>query len=112
MLKSFLIFATALCAAASAPAFVQAQDADIVQRHVSYADLDLSSPAGVVTFNQRVEAAVIDVCPSPQAYDLHAWRFTQKCRDDARNQIEPVREALLAAAQANKAVKSVVLAAK
>lgn len=118
MLKISLIAAAALCAAVSAPAFaqvqvqVQAQDADVLQRHVSYADLDLSSPAGIATFNQRIEAAVVRVCPGPDGVDLKAWRKTQTCRSNARLEIEPVRQALLASAQAQKAGKSVVLAAK
>jgi len=112
MLKISLIAAAALCAVASAPTFAQAQDADVLQHHVSYADLDLSTAAGVATFNQRIDQAVVQVCPGSNEHDLHALRLTQTCRETARKQIEPVRDALVASAQARKAVKSVVLAAK
>jgi UrcA family protein len=110
MLKISLIAAAALCAA-GAPAFAQELDADIVQRTVSYADLDLSSPAGVAAFDQRIDAAVTQVCGRVEGYDLTARRKMENCQRDARSKIEATRNALVASAQ-NKAGKSVVLAAK
>jgi UrcA family protein len=110
MLKISLIAAAALCAAA-VPALAQELDADIVQRAVSYADLDLSSQAGVAAFDQRIEKAVTQVCGSVDGYDLHAQRRMETCRNDARSKIEVTRNALVASAQSQK-TKSVVLAAK
>ncbi len=100
MLKMSLI-AAALCAAA-APALAQDLDADILQRTVSYADLDLSSPAGVAAFDRRIDTAVTEVCGHLDHYDLKAQRAILNCRHDARSKIEVTR----------KGAKAVVLAAK
>jgi UrcA family protein len=110
MLKMSLI-AAALCAAA-APALAQELDADILQRTVSYADLDLSSPAGVAAFDRRIDTAVTEVCGHLDHYDLKAQRAILNCRHDARSKIEVTRNALVTSAQAQKGAKAVVLAAK
>jgi UrcA family protein len=110
MFKISLIAAAALLAAA--PAFAQEADADVLQRTVSYADLDLSSPAGVATFDRRIDAAVTQVCGHLDRYDLAARKAIQDCRRDARSKIEATRNALVASAKDQKAAKSVVLASK
>jgi len=111
MLKLSLIAAAAFCAAA-APALAQDAVADVDQRTVSYADLDLSSTAGIAQLDRRIEKAVIQVCGHADLHDMDAWKAMDHCRDDARSKIEPMRNALLASAQAQKANQSVALAAK
>jgi UrcA family protein len=50
-------------AAGKAPIVVTAPDpADVVTRHIGYADLNLASAAGERTLNRRVGGAVIDLC--------------------------------------------------
>jgi UrcA family protein len=110
MLKMSLI-AVALLGAAAVPAFAQ-QDADVLQRAVSYADLDLTSPAGVAAFDRRIDAAVTQVCGRADLRDMAAWSERKQCRAKARSQIQPVRDAALASAKAKTTDKSVVLAAK
>jgi len=110
MLKISLIAAAAIIAAA-APAFAQEQ-ADAPQRTVSYADLDLTSPAGIAALDQRLETAVNQVCNRDGVRDLSVWMATQQCRDKARSQLRPTRDALVAAAKAKMTGQSVVLAAK
>jgi UrcA family protein len=116
MLKISLIAAVAVAvvtaAAAAAPAFAQDAVSDIVQRNVSYADLDLSAPAGVAALDQRIAMAVTQVCGHADLHDLGAWKAMQQCRVDARSKIEQTRNTLVASAKAQKAAKSVVLAAK
>jgi UrcA family protein len=111
MLKISLIAAAALVAAA-APAFAQDAVSDIVERNVSYADLDLSAPAGVAALDQRIDTAVTQVCGRADLHDLGAWKAMQQCRADARSKIEQTRNTLVASAKAQKAAKAVVLAAK
>jgi len=111
MLKLSLIAAAALCAAA-APAFAQEAVSDIVQRSVSYADLDLSAPAGVAALDHRIDAAVVQVCGRADPRDLNAWTAMQQCRVGARSKIVTTRNSLVAAAQAKKSGKTVVIAAK
>ncbi len=111
MLKVSLIAAAVLCAAA-APAFAQEAVSDIVQRSVSYADLDLSAPAGVAALDHRIDAAVTQVCGRADSHDLGAWTAMKQCRVDARGKIEQTRNTLVASAKAQKAAKVVVLAAK
>jgi len=114
MLKLSLIAAiaaSAVCAAA-APAFAQDAVADVDQRTVSYADLDLSSAAGITQLDRRIDKAVIQVCGHADLHNMDAWKAMDHCRDDARSKIEPMRNALVASAQAQKANQSVALAAK
>ncbi len=111
MLKISLLAATVLCAAV-APAFAEDAASDIVQRSVSYADLDLSAPAGVAALDHRIDAAVAQVCGRADPRDLGAWTAIEHCRVEARSKIELTRNALVASAKAQKPAQAVVLAAK
>jgi UrcA family protein len=112
MLKTSLMAAAAICAAAAAPALAQEADVAAPQRSVSYADLNLSSPAGVATLDRRIDMAVTLVCASADLRDLRAWEAIDHCRAEARSKVELTRNALLASAKAQTAAKSVTVAAK
>ena len=59
---------------------------------VSFADLDLRTPDGLLTLESRIANAVISVCGEPLAPSLWAKREVDDCRaaaaDDARAQLE------------------------
>ena len=60
----------------------------VVRReNVSYADLDLNSPAGLQTLQRRIRAAVKVVCgPTPELRELNEMRAEQECRYKALQQ--------------------------
>ena len=80
MLKSIHVLAAlALAGAAAAPA--AAAETSVA---VPYADLDLSSPAGAKTLDQRIDAAVDAVCEKPAMRDLKAMVAWEECKAAAR----------------------------
>jgi UrcA family protein len=57
------------------------------RQNVSYADLDLNSPAGLQTLQRRIRAAVRVVCgPTPELRELNQMRAEQECRYKALQQ--------------------------
>ena len=57
------------------------------RQNVSYADLDLNSPAGLQTLQRRIRAAVKVVCgPTPELRELNEMRAEQECRYRALQQ--------------------------
>lgn len=57
------------------------------RQNVSYADLDLNSPAGLKTLQRRIRAAVKVVCgPTPELRELNEMRAEQECRYRALQQ--------------------------
>jgi UrcA family protein len=50
---------------------------------VSYADLNLQTPAGAAALEQRVHRAVYEVCGSADDRDLSDWFAQKKCRAEA-----------------------------
>ena len=57
------------------------------RQNVSYADLDLNSPAGLQTLQRRIRAAVRVVCgPTPELRELNEMRAEQECRYKALQQ--------------------------
>ena len=71
----FLPFTTAT--AKEAPVVVTAplQEADLVVRRVSYADLDLALPVGRATLHERVGFAIGDVCAEANLFDNGSPEF-------------------------------------
>ena len=88
----FLPFASAT--AKEAPVVVTAppQEADLVVRHVSYADLDLASPFGRTTLHDRVGFAIGDVCNEANRFDNGSPEFksgVMKCSNLAWGNAKP-----------------------
>ena len=81
MLRSLLI---SVVTVAALPTVAVAQTDEVPTRNVSYADLDMSSPAGRATFHNRMERAIRDVCPSSDGRDLARRRLTLRCMTEAR----------------------------
>lgn len=82
MRKSVIAFA-ALFAASTIAAPASAEEASIA---VSYADLNLSAPAGVATLKHRIEAAAEKVCQKPYSRDLKTVAAWQECVTVARTE--------------------------
>jgi len=81
MLKSIHVLAAlALLGAAAAPA-AATEEASVA---VTYADLDLTSPAGAKALEQRIDTAVDAVCEKPAMRDLKAMVAWEECKAAAR----------------------------
>jgi len=68
------------------------QEADLVVRRVSYADLDLALPAGRTTLHQRVGFAIGDVCAEANLFDNGSPEFksgVMKCSNRAWENAKP-----------------------
>lgn len=66
---------------------------------VSYADLDLSRPAGVAVLDRRLARAADAVCGVPDARDLRAAIATRACRTAALTAANAELKPVLAARQ-------------
>jgi UrcA family protein len=77
---------------AAAPAFAQ----DFNTQLVSYADLDLTSPAGVTTLDARLDRAVRRVCRSNDRLTLQNLEHARACQTAARSEADRQRRGVLA----------------
>jgi UrcA family protein len=94
-LRHFLAAVTTLVAT---PGLAQAeprQNAVVVR----YADLDLSSPAGVARLDRRILSAVQAACGATSSADPKGANQAAACRSDALAQLQAKRGRILAAAQ-------------
>ena len=83
--------------AASLAASAQAQE---LSARVGYADLDLASDAGVARFDQRIDAAVEQVCGDRLGQQaLSATMAIRKCSRDTRAGVAAPREVAIARAR-------------
>jgi UrcA family protein len=73
--------------------------ADLGGRRVSYADLDLTTPAGIAALDARLDQAVRRVCGDPYPRDLIGRRDVERCRAQTRASIQGPRSAALAEAR-------------
>lgn len=81
--------------AAADPAFAQ-------DRIVSYADLDLNSPAGQEALDRRITNAIEQVCGRPYPTDLQSRQQVQRCRSETLATVQAQRNDALAQAQNNR----------
>jgi UrcA family protein len=79
-----LAILTALMLGTSAPALAQTTSV-----HVSYADLDLRTGAGVKTLHRRVSRALTYVCGDFAFPYVEEARAVAKCRAEAKKGVEP-----------------------
>ncbi len=76
--RVFACGALVLLVAATGAQAADLPDPDVPQRHVSYADLDLSRHEGIATLYSRISSAAREVCPA----DVSANKFlAQKARE-------------------------------
>ena len=92
MLKTSL---TILMIAAAIPTVAAGREP--VSRMVPYADLDLSTPAGLARFDTRIASAIEEACGSTVSVDLRGRADIRRCRAEARASAAPQRERVLAA---------------
>ena len=75
-----------LCGAATLSALhttAHAADDALPSRRVSYADLDISKPAGAKVLYRRIEAAAEQVCGNEGRRNLSAMTRNRACIDEA-----------------------------
>ena len=69
---------------------------------VSYADLDLTSPAGQAALDRRLNAAIRQVCGRPFPIDLQTHRQVQQCRSQTAAIVQAQRNDAFAQANSNR----------
>jgi UrcA family protein len=95
MIRSIL---SALCLTAAIVSAAPALAQEEVSVHVSYADLNLASPAGVADFRSRLNNAVTTICGKADPRDLGRATIVKACRDTAALSAErQVRQAIASA---------------
>lgn len=84
MIRKTLVLVTAGAAAWLATSAALAAGTDEVRSvRVSYADLDLTHPAGVAHMVARLRRAAEVVCDGPDSRDLRALEATRACQQHA-----------------------------
>ena len=105
MLK-LLIAATVLPVAAVAiPAAAQTSRASI---HVTYADLDLATPAGTAKLDRRIAGAAAKFCSEFDDHDLLRRATAQRCRRRLIASVTAQRAQAIAAAGPRRDVAALV----
>ena len=94
-----LTFAAAAASLPAAPAAAQGVPAQTTLA-VSYADLDLTTEAGIRTLDRRILSAVQQACGPASAFDLAGTNRVRACRADALARLSAQRDTAIAAAAA------------
>ena len=68
-------------------------------RIVSYADLDLTSPAGQAALDRRIDGAVRQICGRAFPSDLQTQHEVRQCRAQTRADVQAQRNDAFAQAQ-------------
>ena len=76
-MRKFII--TSALGALSLAAFATPASAESQSVSVTYADLDLSSPAGMATLESRIEAAAKKICGRTEVRNVHDGADQQRC---------------------------------
>ena len=84
---AFVILGAIVTAMASSPAIAQ----DNTVRTISYGDLDLSSGAGRLQLDRRINSAVRSVCGRAWPIDLGAVEAVRRCRVETFAQVDASR---------------------
>ena len=89
----------------------EARTPDDVSIDVSYAGLDLSTPAGVAVFRGRVNQAINEICGWSDARDMATMQRIHQCRTKTANNLEPQITAQVEAAQERETARVTARAA-
>lgn len=100
-LRPFVLPVALLVAAVAAPATASPRSIA-----VSYADLDLSRPAGVAALDRRLARAADAVCGPVDARDLRAMSAARACRTAALSSANAEAKPVIAARTAPVRVQS------
>jgi UrcA family protein len=90
---------SALCLTAAIVSAAPALAQEDVSIHVSYADLNLASPAGAAVFHQRLDNAVTTICGRPGGRDLGQATIVKACRDNTGLTASRLERQAIAAAE-------------
>lgn len=96
ILIAALAFAATGAAMLATPASAQPPAGATVA--VSYADLDLTTPAGIRTLDRRILSAVRQACGPTSDFDPAGRNLVEACRSDALERLSAQRETAIAAA--------------
>ena len=102
-MKTILILAAAAATFTAAPAL--AQELDAGQVRVGYADLDLSTRAGVRTLDRRIRSAVELACGPISSSDPRGKNLVIACRTETLAEARAQRDVAIAAAAAATPVR-------
>lgn len=99
-----LTLAATVAALPAAPAAAQGVPAQATLA-VSYADLDLTTEAGVRTLDRRILTAVQQACGPTSDFDLAGRNVARACRADALERLSAQRQTAIAAAERSAPVQ-------
>jgi UrcA family protein len=102
-MKTILILAAAAATLTAAPAL--AQELGAGQVRVGYADLDLSTRAGVRTLDRRIRSAVELACGPISSFDLRGKNIVLDCRAETLAEARSQRDVAIAAASSANPVQ-------
>ncbi len=97
-MKSLLTLAAAAFALVAVPTVAQGPASAGAQLVVSYADLDLSSEAGVRALDRRIWTAVEQACGAVSDFDLAGKNQVRDCQDQTLALARAQRDHAIAAA--------------
>jgi UrcA family protein len=98
MMKTLFTLAAAALALVAAPAAAQGPASANAPLVVSYADLDLSSEAGVRALDRRIWTAVEQACGAVSDFDLAGKNQVRDCQDETLALARAQRDVAIAAA--------------
>ena len=101
-MKTLLTLAAAAAAFVGSPALAQNGPAQVA---VSYADLDLSSRAGVRTLDRRIRTAVEQACGPISSFDPRGKNIVLDCREDTLALARAQRDTAIAAATGSSPIR-------
>jgi UrcA family protein len=93
-MKNLTLLLAGLASLCSVPALADTQSIP-----VSFAGLDLTSPAGQATLNRRIGYAVRTICGTPDIRDLAATTAARECTKATMAQTQPRIAIAMASAQ-------------
>ena len=100
-MKTMLTIAALVAASLSTPAL--AQDSSPTSLCVRWADLDLTTEAGLRALDRRISNAAATACGIPSSADPVGKRAVKQCRAEARDRAYSQRQTAIALARAASA---------
>lgn len=107
MFRRFVFGALLPLAALATVSAAKANIPDDVSVDVSYAGLDLSTPAGAALFRTRINQAVNEICGWSDSRDLAGMRRMHECRSRLADKTEPRLVAQVEAARQQQSTATV-----
>ena len=96
VIRSLIPIVLVAAAAAASPARAESS------RIVSFADLDLTSPAGQAALDRRINSAVRQICGRSYPIDLQSHNQVRQCREQTIADVQAQRNDAFAQARNNR----------